>query len=192
MKPTIFIISGSAGAGKDSVIRKIKERRQDLRWAITTTSKQPRGDESQGNPYYFITKKEFQNLVNKDGFFEYENVYGDNFFGMTKTEIHEALHCGKNIIWQMDYRGMRKIKHLFPGSLVTIFILPPSLEIAKTRIEKRSNVTAEFVSERLELAKEEIAASTEYDYAIVNEEDRLDETVDKVLAIIDKHSACQE
>lgn len=188
MKPKIFIISGSAGAGKDSVIKKIKESRSDLRWAITTTSKQPRDDETQGNPYYYISKKEFQRLIQEDGFLEYENVYGDNFFGMTRIEIQKALDSKHNIIWQMDYRGMRKVKPLFPDSIITIFILPPSLEIAKTRIEKRSNVSPEFVQERLELAKKEIEASKEYDYAVVNEEGRLEETVDKVIAIIDKHS----
>ena len=187
MKPLIFIISGSAGAGKDSVIKGIKARRQDLLWAITTTSKQPREDESQGNPYYFITKEEFLQLVRDDGFFEYENVYGDNYYGMTKKEINSALDSGKNIIWQMDYRGYRKVRLILPHQIRSIFILPPSLEIAEKRIRKRGSIDEAFVEERLELAKKEIAASSEYDYTVVNEENCLPETVAKVLAIIDEN-----
>lgn len=187
MKPKIFIISGSAGAGKDSVIRLIKEKRKDLHWVITTTSKQPREDESQGNPYYFITKEEFLNLVENNGFFEYENVYGDNYYGMTKKEIESACASGKNIIWQIDYRGHRKIRKILADQIVSIFILPPSLEIAEKRIRSRSNIDEEFVRERLELAKKEIAAASEYDYTVVNEENRLEETVKRVEEIIDEN-----
>ena len=186
--PKIFVISGSAGAGKDSVLAAIQEKNLNLYWAITTTSKEPRKDESRGKPYYFISKEEFQELIRQDGFLEYENVYDDKYFGMTREEIEKALESGKNILWQLDYRGYRKIKKIFPGQTISIFILPPSLEIAEKRIRNRSTIDEDFIKERLELSKKEFKASKEYDYAIINEEGKLDETIEKVLEIIKKEA----
>jgi guanylate kinase len=186
--PRIFIFSGTVGAGKDSVLEAIRKKRKDLYWAITTTSKQPREDESQGHPYYFISKEKFLKMVSENEFLEYQNVYGEKYYGMTKTEIELALKKGKDIIWQIDYRGHRTIRKIFPKEITSIFILPPSLTIAKERILRRSQVSAEFVQERLALAKKEIKASVEYDYQIVNHEGKLKETVEEVLKIIKKNS----
>ncbi|MBD3245125.1 MAG: guanylate kinase [Candidatus Moranbacteria bacterium] len=185
-EPKIFIISGSVGAGKDTILRQLKQKRDDLYWAITTTSRKPRSGEIEGQSYYFISPEKFRELINRDAFFEYENVYADKYFGMTRKEINKALQENKNIIWQIDYRGYNTIKDKLGGRIVSIFILPPSLEIAKKRIQKRSRENKAFIEERLELAKKEIEASKNYDYRVINKEDQLDKAVEEILKIIDK------
>jgi guanylate kinase len=186
----IFFISGSVGAGKDSVLKGLRKADPTLHWAITTTTRKKRKGEKEGEPYYFMSEKDFFNLIKKDGFFEYENVYSDKYFGMTKKEIKEALKKKKNIIWQIDYRGYNNVKKKFPkDQTVSIFILPPSQTIAKERIIKRAGgESPEIIKERFELAKREIKASNNYDYQVINEENKLKETIQKVIAIIKKET----
>ncbi len=188
MNQKIFLISGSAGAGKDSVL-KILKKRGDFYFVITTTTRMPRKKESQGDPYYFIAKNNFLELIKKNGFLEYENVYSDYYFGVTKKEIEKAFQSDKNIIWQIDYRGSKNIMKMFPTQTVSIFILPPSLEIAKKRMENRRGDSKKIIEERLKLAKTEIEASKKYDYRVINEEGELEGTVSKILNIIQKESA---
>jgi len=187
INPKIFLISGSAGAGKDSVLRVLK-RKKDLYYVITTTTRAPRKEEGQGNPYYFIPKEKFLELINTEGLLEYENVYSDHYYGVTKREVENAFNSNKPIIWQIEYRGFRNIIKMFPGQVVSIFILPPSLKIARQRMEKRKGDSPTIIEERLELAKKEIVASKEYDHTIVNKENKLDETVTEVLQIINQET----
>ena len=187
INPKIFLISGSAGAGKDSVLRVLK-RKKDLYYVITTTTRGPRKEESQGNPYYFIPKDKFLELINTGGLLEYENVYSNHYYGVTKKEVENAFNSNKPIIWQIEYRGFRNIIKMFPGQVVSIFILPPSLKIARQRMERRKGDSPTIIEERLELAKKEIVASKEYDHTIVNKENKLDETVTEVLQIINQET----
>ncbi|MEA3273654.1 MAG: guanylate kinase [Patescibacteria group bacterium] len=187
IKSKIFLISGSAGAGKDSVL-KILKRNTDLYCVITTTNRKPRKTERQGNPYYFISGEEYAELIKKNGFLEYENVYSNYYFGVTKQEIEKAFKTGKPIIWQIDYRGLRNIIKMFPNQVVSIFILPPSLKIARQRMNKRQGDSSTIIEERLELAKKEIVASKEYDYTVVNKENKLAETIAEVLQIINQET----
>jgi guanylate kinase len=184
----IFLISGSAGAGKDSVL-KILKRKDNFYFVTTTTTRKPRKGESQGNPYYFISKNDFLKTIEEDGFLEYKNVYSDYYFGVTKKEIEKAFQSNKNIIWQIDYRGFKKIVKIFPQQTISIFILPPSLKIAKQRLEKRKGDSQKIIKERLALAKKEIKASKKYNYIVVNKEGKLKETLTKILDIINKESS---
>ncbi|MBD3238398.1 MAG: guanylate kinase [Candidatus Moranbacteria bacterium] len=194
-KAKIFVVSGSVGAGKDTILRAIYRRRSDLYWAKTTTTRQPRPGETQGNPYYFISKSAFQDLIAQDKLFEYENVYADHYFGMTKSEIKQALKQDQNIIWQIDYRGYntikRKYKNLFQDRLVSIFILPPSIKVAEQRIRQRSQLPEKIIKERLELAKKEIQAGQDYDYTVINKQGRLNLAIDDILAIIDQETGIE-
>ncbi len=185
MVSKIFIITGTSGAGKDSVIEKLKEKGVDFTWAITTTCRKPRKGETQGNPYFFTDKDAFEKKIENGEMVEYAKVY-DIYYGMEKKNIEESLKKKRPVIVRVDIQGVPIYKQKFPDS-VCIFISAPSFETLEKRIRGRGKDSEEIIRKRMETAKEEMQdANTNplYDYVIVNEENRLDETVEKVIEII--------
>jgi len=181
-KSNIFIISGPSGAGEDSIIEGLKKYLQIER-VITTTTRSMRPEESEGNPYYFISQKKFQEKIKRGDFAEYAQEYNDNFYGVTKDEIKRVHHCGKIGIWKIEYKGVITAKKLFP-EMKSIYIAPPSLEILKKRIMRRDGVSEEYVNERMEYTKEWMKYENIYDFKVVNEEGKLEEAIKKVAEII--------
>jgi len=182
MLAKIFIISGPSGVGEDSVIEGLRKY-FDIERIITTTTRQMRPGESQGNPYYFISQEEFQEKINNDELAEYAQEYNDNFYGVTKEELNRVNSCGKIGLWKIEYKGVITAKKKFP-EIKSIYIAPPSLEILKRRIMKRDNVSEEYVNERMEYTKEWMKYEHIYDYKVVNEENKLDDAIVEVANII--------
>jgi len=177
----IFIISGPSGAGEDSIIDALPKYFPTER-IITTTTRKMRLGESQGNPYYFITKDEFQDKIDRRGFVEFAQEYNDNFYGVTHEEIDRVAKSKKIGIWKIEYKGVITAKKLFP-EIVAIFINAP-LDILESRIRRRDNVTDEFIKERLDYTKEWLKHRHIYDYEIINEEGKLDKAIEDVANII--------
>ncbi len=182
----IFIISGPSGAGEDSIIEGLRKH-FEIERIITTTTRSMRPNESQKNPYYFISQEEFKNGIAQDKFAEYAQEYNDNFYGVTKDELDRVNKSGKLGLWKIEYKGVITAKEKFP-EIKSIYIAPPSLEILKQRIMRRDSVSEEYVNERMEYTREWMKHEDIYDFKVINEEGKLEEAIKKVFDIIKKHA----
>ncbi len=179
----LFIISGPSGVGEDSVIDRL-HRCLPIERVITTTTRKKRPGESDGSPYYFVSEEEFRKGIAKGRFFEYARHYNGKFYGVTKEEIKRVIKSGRVGIWKIEYKGVMTAKKLIPG-IVAILIMPPSLKTLEQRLLKRGE-SREFIEERIGYTKEWMKHRNIYDYEVINYEDKLDETVEKVREIIIK------
>lgn len=186
MKNKLIIISGPSGAGEDSVIRGLIERGLLIERVITTLTRLMRPGEKQGSPYYFISADEFKKMLKEDKFVEWAMVYND-YRGCTYEELERVKQTGKIGIWKIDYQGIKTVKEKLKG-IVAIYIKPPSLEIAIKRIRKRKQDSEQEIQRRINFMQAWLNPENDklYDYIVVNEENKLDETVDKVASIIEQ------
>lgn len=182
MKTNLIIISGPSGSGEDSIIEGLKEF-FSLERVITTTTRQMRQHESEGKPYYFISKEEFADRIDKDDFFEYARHYNNHFYGVTFAEIERVKNSGKIGIWKIDYKGVIKAKELMP-EVPAIFINSP-LEVLRERIMKRDGVSGKYVDDRMKYTKEWLKHTDIYDYTIDNEQGKLDKSIQEAKRIIE-------
>jgi len=182
MKGKIFILSAPSGTGKTTVARKILSEIQDLEKVVTFTTRKPRPGEEEGVDYVFVTKEEFEKKIGEDFFLEYANVYG-NYYGTPKPEVERITESGKDALLVIDVQGAFRIKRLIPEA-VGIFLLPPSLEELRRRIESRG-YRDENIESRLKTAEKEIPCARFFDYVVIN--DFLNTAVEKVKAIILSH-----
>ncbi len=183
----LFIISGPSGAGEDSVIAGIREH-LPVRVAVTTTTRAPREGESDGNPYYFISKEQFRSMIEAGAFAEWAQHYNDNYYGVTHEELERITADNAIGIWKIDYKGVEAAKTLFPG-IIAILITAESLDVLEERIRSRSaTVSEEYVRERMEYSREWMKHTELYDYTVVNRTGRLQDAVAKVVAIISHHA----
>lgn len=180
----LFIISGPSGVGEDSVIDGL-EKRFPIERVVTTTSRSMRPGDSDGHPYYFITRSHFEEGITEGKFFEWAKQYNDNLYGVTHDEIQRVAESGRIGIWKIDYQGVITAKKLFPG-IVAILLTAP-LPVLESRIRKRDSATEAFIRERMEYTKEWLKHTDIYDYAIENEEGKLDQTIEKVAFLIERH-----
>ena len=181
-KNNIFIISGPSGVGEDSIINGLTEQ-MSIEKVITTTTRKMRVNESQKNPYYFISEKKFKQGIKEELFFEYAKEYNDNFYGVTKKEIKRVKNCAKIGIWKIEYKGVITAKKLMP-KIIAIFINTSSLKILEKRIRNRGNVSEQYIKERIKYTKEWLKYLDIYDYTVINYENKLKETINKVKKII--------
>jgi len=185
-KNNLFILSGPSGAGEDSIINGL-EKIMPIERVTTTTTREMRAGESEGNPYYFISKEEFKKKIKENGFFEYALQYNDNLYGVTFEEIERVKNSGKVGIWKIEYKGVMTAKKLIPG-ITTIFINAP-LDELEERIRRRDNVADEYIKERMEYTKEWLKHKDIYDHEIMNSNGKLEESTQKVAEIIKPHSS---
>jgi len=180
----IFIISGPSGAGEDSVISGISKS-FPIERIVTTTTRPMRAGESQKNPYYFVSKEEFEAKIRNDEMAEWAREYNDNLYGVTKKELERVGASEKIGIWKIEYKGVITAKEKF-FDIKSIYIAPPSLETLRKRILKRdANVSKEYLEERMEYTKEWMKHEDIYDYKVINEEGKLNEAVEQVVKIIE-------
>ena len=177
----LIVISAPSGAGKGSVISGLLERDNKNRWlSVSTTSRQPRSNDIPGVTYNFVSKEEFEKLIEEDYFIEYTNYVG-NYYGTPKEAIRQKLDQGIDVILEIEIEGATNIKKLIPEALF-IFIMPPSLKTLVTRLKNRKTDSKDKIIERFHTAYKEINEVTKYNYVVVNDE--LEEAINKVEAII--------
>ncbi|OGH70183.1 MAG: guanylate kinase [Candidatus Magasanikbacteria bacterium RIFCSPHIGHO2_01_FULL_47_8] len=181
-KGQLVIISSPSGGGKDSVINALLKIFPTAARLITTTTRPPRPGNVNGVDYYFISEEEFKNKVKNGDFLEH-NFYAGNYYGAQKKHLEESLANHDIVFTQIEVNGKHGLDRNGVKNL-SIFLLPENLEILRQRIERRGGITAEVIAKRLAIAEEEITASTDYDYRIVNEDGKMEETVDNIAKII--------
>ena len=182
----LVIVSAPSGAGKDVVIDQLVEKLEDAVVYVTATSRKPRPGEVDGVRYYFYSPEKFREEIEAGNFYEWSMVHGD-FKGVRRDILGDTLRGHKIVIVKPDPQGMRKIKAQLPEAL-TIFIMPPSIDALKRRLEHRGTETSEERALRLRNAEIEMAATPEYDYVVVNEDDKIDETAQEIASIIKKEA----
>jgi len=180
--PLIVVISGPSGAGKDSLIRRMKERQFPFHFVVTATSRPPRPGEIDGVDYHFLSRERFEAGIRAGEFLEYAIVYGD-YKGIPRWEIENAIASGKDVILRVDVQGAATLRRLIPEA-VFIFVIPASREELIARLQARGTETPESIARRLRAVEEELQHWTEFDYVVVNRDQQLDEAVDDILAII--------
>jgi len=184
--PIIFIFSAPSGTGKGTIVSSVLEEVGGLSRIVTSTSRLKREGEVEGQSYYFIPEKEFRKLIREGAFVEWNQIYGD-FYGtkrdLVERFVTEAAEKGHDLLLEIDVDGKRNFMRQYPDA-VSIFLLPPSIEELRRRIQSRKAEAPEKIGKRLSRAKMELARKGEHDYFVVN--DSKDIAVEEVKAIIAK------
>lgn len=163
----LIVVSGASGTGKGTVCKKILDELPEVAYSISATTRAPRPGEVDGKEYYFLSRDEFQAWIDAGKFLEFADVYG-NFYGTPLNKIEERLNRGEDILLEIDVQGALNVKRKCPEGIY-IFLLPPSLEELKRRIEGRGTETPESLRRRLANAVAEIKIGLEYNYVVVND-----------------------
>jgi guanylate kinase len=186
MKPNrghLFIISAPSGAGKTTLVKAVLQQFRDVLYSISYTTRKPRADEQDGIDYHFISKQDFKKGINKGRWAEWAEVYG-NYYGTSAEFIEKSLSSGCDILLDIDVQGTLQILKHYPDS-VTIFILPPSMNALRKRLEMRGSDSQAVIEKRLFNAKKEMAQKKMYRHIIVN--DILSEAIKELSAIFKKY-----
>jgi guanylate kinase len=180
--PLLLVISGTPGAGKDSVMQCLKEREHPFHFVVTATDRPPRPGEVDGEDYFFVTSEEFASLIENDELLEHALVYGQHK-GVPKQQVRQALASGKDVVMRIDVQGAATIRKLVPEA-VLIFLTAPSEEELVRRLRKRGGDSPEQLEKRIATARNEMERLAEFDYVVVNRDGQLDRAADDVLAIV--------
>ena len=182
--PILVIISGPSGVGKDTIARRvIKRRPESFYFVVTATTREPRDGEAEGYDYFFVSKNEFARMIEEDELLEYAVVY-NQYKGIPKQQVREALASGKNVIMRLDVQGTETVRKLIPNA-ITIFLRTPSEADLVSRLRNRETDPAEGVNLRIAEAIQEMKRMQEFDYCVVNAENKQELAVDQILSIID-------
>ena len=164
----LFVVSGAAGTGKDSVVSALRTAHPEIEKTVSATTRAPRPGEREGVDYYYRTKEEFQQLIDNDQVVEH-NFYNGNFYGTLREEVDKRLAAGKVVVLVIDVHGAANIRRMFPGA-TTVFLLPPSVEELERRLRGRGTETEASIQERLATAQKELAEQDKFTLKLVNNE----------------------
>ena len=179
-KGILVVVSGFSGAGKGTVMKRLMEKYDNYALSVSVTTRSPRPGEQDGKEYFFRTREEFEELIQKDALIEYAQ-YVKNYYGTPRAYVEEQLNAGKDVILEIEIQGARKIKTKNPEALL-IFIAPPTMAELKSRLVGRGTETPQVIESRLHRAAEESQGGEEYDYLLLN--DDLEICVDELHRII--------
>lgn len=178
----LIIFSAPSGAGKSTLVRYLLAQGLDLRFSISATSRLPRGDEKNGVEYFFLTPAEFRKRIANNEFLEYEEVYTDKFYGTLKSEVDRILEKGSNVVFDVDCIGGLNIKKYYGSQALSIFVMPPSVEVLRERLEKRGTDTPQVIENRLAKAEYEMSFAPQFDVVVCNDDfDRAKEETVKLV-----------
>ncbi len=163
----LFVVAAPSGAGKSSLVKALMELDSRVQPAVSHTTRPPRGQEKHGREYYFLSPEEFDSMVLRDSFLEWAHVHGHRY-GTSRQAIEERVAHGADVILEIDFQGAINIKRIFVNA-VLIFILPPSWEELRSRLQRRGEDSAEVIELRLKNAAAEMTQAREFDFVIINE-----------------------
>lgn len=178
----MFIIEAPSGTGKTSVIKKLMSLDGNLKFSVSVTTRQPRAGEVDGTDYYFISDEKYDELLHKDAFYEYVNSQYGHRYGTLRSEVDSFINVGQDVVFDMDWVGLRQMKGKAPDDVVSIYLLPPSIKELRTRLEGRGTDSREIINQRMNVILDKMRHWTEYDYVVVNVD--LDQTVETIREII--------
>jgi guanylate kinase len=181
-RPRVFIISGPSGVGKDSIIERLRDRYPDAHYAVTATTRNRRPGEMDGVHYHFMSEEEFRTRLAEGDFLESASVYG-NLYGVPRRAAREALSRGQDVFFKVDVQGAAEIRRLIPTA-VSIFLAPESAATLLQRLKHRKTDDPAVLMTRFATATQELAAAFDFDYVIFNRQDRLDQALEEILAIV--------
>ena len=181
-QPLLIVISGPSGAGKDTVMQRMKERGLPFHFVVTATTRPQRANEVHGRDYLFVSGEEFARMIDEDELIEHAIVYGD-YKGIPKQQVREALASGKDVVMRLDVQGAETVRKLAPEALL-IFITCENEDELVRRLRARKTESTDSLSLRIATARKELQRIEAFDYVIVNRDFHLDDTVDKVRAVI--------
>ena len=177
----MLVMSSPSGAGKTTITRALLERDQGISMSISATTRAPRPGEVDGKDYFFVAVDKFQAWVKDSQFLEHARVF-DNYYGTPKGPVETVLRDGRDVLFDIDWQGTQQLRDAARADLVSVFVLPPSVEELERRLHSRAQDSAEVVAKRMAKAGDEMSHWPEYDYIIVNED--LETSIASVQAIL--------
>lgn len=168
----LLIFSAPSGCGKSTIINWLMSEHPELRmhFSISCTSRAPRGTEQNGVEYFFLTPDEFRAKINAGEFVEYEEVYTDRYYGTLKSQVQKQLEAGENVVFDVDVNGAMNIKKAYGDAAMSIFIMPPSVEELRRRLEHRATDAPEVIDQRIARAEYELSVAPQFDTIVVNDD----------------------
>jgi len=181
----LIVISGPSGSGKGTIIKEVMKKIPDLIYSVSYTTRPKREGEIEGKDYFFISKDEFEKLIDEDFFIEWAKVY-DYYYGTSKEFVLNNLNDNRDVILEIEIQGAKKIREIYDKkNVIFIFIAPPDFkELEKRIMNRKRGETEEEIKKRMNFAKKEIEESKNYDYIIIN--DNINKAVKKIVNIINK------
>jgi guanylate kinase len=167
MSGSLFVIVAPSGAGKTSLVKALLNEEPNIRLSVSYTTRKPRPGEVHGREYHFVDRPEFETLLAKDEFLEHAEVYG-NQYGTSKSWINAARAAGEDVLLEIDWQGAAQVHNIYPD-MVSIFIMPPSIEVLEQRLTARAKDSADVIARRIAGARLEMCHISETDYVVVND-----------------------
>ena len=179
-KGILIVVSGFSGVGKGTLMKQLVHSHDNYALSVSMTTRQPRPGESDGKEYFFVSREVFEKTIAENGLIEYANYCG-NYYGTPKEYVEKQLEKGKDVILEIEIQGALKVREQFPTALL-LFVMPPSAQELKKRLEGRGTETEEVIDKRLKRATEEAEGIENYDFIVIN--DKLEECVKEMHGLI--------
>lgn len=179
-KGLLIILSGPSGSGKGTIVKQLLSQREDTVLSVSMTTRAPRPGEIDGVHYHFVTRKQFEDTINEDGFLEYAE-YNGHFYGTPEAPVRRLLNEGKNVILEIEVQGAEKVMD-YRSDLISLFITPPSMEELESRLRGRATEPEEIIVKRLKTAQYELTRAFRYQYVVLNDE--VEDATERINTII--------
>ncbi len=166
---TLLVLVGPAGVGKGTIVKEILSKNTDFMLSVSATTRAPRPTEVDGIHYHFVNKATFEDLIRTGQLLEWAQVHGEHYYGTPLAELDKAESLGRHLVLEIDLQGARQIRQKVSNT-VSVFVLPPSIEELEDRLRGRGTETEDQIQTRLETARTELAAASEFDFQIVNDD----------------------
>ena len=177
----MFVLSSPSGAGKTTLSILLMQNDNKLVMSISSTTRSPRDNEVHEKDYFFISEKEFEEKIDKKFFYEYAEVFG-NYYGTPRKKVEDSISAGKDVLFDIDWQGTRRLTSKARDDIVSVFILPPSMDELRRRLITRGKDSTDVIERRMARASDEISHWNEYDYVIIN--DNIDTSLLNILYIL--------